>query len=224
MRRLLRSLQVAGMVAGLLAASTLLRATEPIPSFCDVASRPDRFADQVVTVRAQVMVGFEVSLLVASGCASRLWLEMPGAGPRAMVGGGGGCRGRVVPDVSAEQFIALAGSGAFKVPENLPWKEIPAPAPLQHVPSKQWQRFVEKVNKQVPKRHGVVCIDCPRYTVTATLRGRLEYQPNGCVKAAADGKFDYYSGGFGHLNAYPARLVVSDVVDFVAEETTAAKP
>jgi hypothetical protein len=130
----------------------------------------------------------------------------------------------VIPEVTLEQFIDWGSSGAIKAADSLQWRDIPAPPPLEHVANKLWGQFVDKVNKQVPKKPGVLCIGCPRYAVTATLRGRLEYQPTGCVKEATDGKFGYYTGGFGHLNHYPARLVVAEVVDFIAKDLMSGKP
>ena len=51
-----------------------------------------------------------------------------------------------------------------------------------------------------------MCLGCIRYDVTATLVGRLDAVPDATLQRDKAGKIVGF-GGFGNLNAYPARLV-----------------
>jgi len=198
---------------------------EPV-DLCALVAAPERFADRVVRVRGRVVVGPEISALWSEACHGEIWLDMPGAGPTAMVTtdlDGPGCYGRVVRGVSHDEFVEWAFSGKFKTPDALRWEDVAPPTPIQYVRNGKWRRFVRKVTQQRPERRGVACGYCPRYSVSATLVGRFENSHSGCVKREADGRYHFYGGsGFGHLNGFKSRLLVGEVVAFTASRNPKA--
>lgn len=191
---------------------------------CAIVAAPQPFSDQPVKVRGNVVVGFELFALGSSACAGRLWLDMSDGSSAAAVAGGGVCRGRVVPDVSPARFLEWGRSGLLRTPDALPWRAVAPAPPVNRVRNKTWRDFLQKTRALRPLTPEAVCIDCPRYAVTATLLGVLEYQPAGCVTQVPDGTLLYQPGGFGPQKEYPARLVVGEVLDFSAVPVTAARP
>ena len=67
-----------------------------------------------------------------------------------------------------------------------------------------------------------MCLGCTRYTVTATLVGRLDSVADATLKRDASGKIVGF-GGFGNMNAYPARLVLESVSDVTPKEIDYSK-
>lgn len=64
---------------------------------------------------------------------------------------------------------------------------------------------------------GGMCLGCVRYTVTATLTGRLDGAKEAGVVRDSSGKF-VGANGYGNLNLYRARLVLQTVSDVAAHE------
>jgi hypothetical protein len=200
-------------------------AQQPIEAeLCTIVAAPQQFSDRPLRVHGNVVVGFELFALGSPACEDRLWLDISDGNSAAKVGDGGGCRGRVVPDVSPARFLEWGRSGLLKTPGALPWRVVAPAPPVNRVRNKTWRRFVERARELRPLTPEAVCIDCPRYAVTATLLGVLEYQPAGCVTQAPDGALLYQPGGFGPQNQYPARLVVGEVLDFSAVPVAPARP
>jgi hypothetical protein len=188
---------------------------------CTIVAAPQQFSDQLVKLRGNVVVGFELFALGSSACSGGVWLDTSDESSTATVGG---CRGRVVPDVSPARFLEWGRSGLLKTPAALPWRVVAPAPPVSRVRNKTWRRFVQKARERRPLTPDAVCIDCPSYAVTATLLGVLEYQPAGCVTQAPDGTLLYQPGGFGPQNQYPARLLVGEVLDFSAVPVTPVRP
>ena len=67
-----------------------------------------------------------------------------------------------------------------------------------------------------------MCLGCARYEVTATLVGRLDAVGDASIKRDASGKIVGF-GGFGNMNAYPARLVLESVSDVTPKEIDYSK-
>ena len=67
-----------------------------------------------------------------------------------------------------------------------------------------------------------MCLGCTRYEVTATLVGRLDAVADATLKRDAAGKIVGF-GGFGNMNAYPARLVLQSVSDVTPKEIDYSK-
>jgi hypothetical protein len=73
-----------------------------------------------------------------------------------------------------------------------------------------------------PYKGGGMCLGCVKYTVSATLVGRLDGAEPG-LKRDGTGKIVGISG-FGNLNAYSARLVIQSVADVSGQEIDYSKP
>jgi hypothetical protein len=204
--------------ATLLAVGTAAAADHPIDAeACALATDPSAYRGRVVRVRGTVLAGLEIFALGARGCEDRIWLEMSDAGPSAMIGGGGVPRGRVILNVTMQQFIAWAGAGMFKEPSALPWRAAVEEPPITPVRNKTWRKFAKKVSERSPKQAGILCLECRRYTVDATLIGRFDHSAQGFVSQDAQGRVGYTPPGFGHMNGFPFRLVVVEVESFRAK-------
>jgi len=66
-------------------------------------------------------------------------------------------------------------------------------------------------------KSGGMCLGCVRFTVTATLVGRLDGAKSVGVSRDSTGKFVAVNG-FGNLNLYAARLVLQSVSDVSSQE------
>lgn len=185
-------------------------------AFCDLSAAPEEHENELVKVRGTVISGFEAFALFSPECSDRIWIDMPDTGPQAMIGGGGGYSGRLVPNVTLQQFLEWNRSGAFRELDTLPWQVVDAPPAFQPTRDRMWRQFVKKVAEQQPKKKGVLCMACPKYSITATLIGRFEHRAQGFVTHGADGKVGYHPPGFGHMNAFQSRLVVAQVEAFDA--------
>lgn len=230
---MLRELDTVLLVAALLAGRPAT-AGQPAPGkpaphepaageLCAILAAPQQYADQRIKVRGDVVAGFELLALGSRACAGRLWLEMADEGSAA-ARVGSACRGRIVPDVSPAQFLEWGRSGLLKTPGALPWREVAPATPVERVRNQIWRRFLERATALRPLTADAVCLDCPRYAVSGTLLGVVEYQPAGCITQTPDGALLYQAGGFGPGNQYPTRLVVSEVLEFSAQPVAAAKP
>lgn len=77
--------------------------------------------------------------------------------------------------------------------------------PVKLKNNRQLKRFQKLLDAQMyPRSRGNTCIACSRYEVTATFTGRLDYAGRG--------------HGFGHLNAFKARLVLKSVSNVSATD------
>lgn len=74
---------------------------------------------------------------------------------------------------------------------------------------RHFRRFERLLSaKMYPKERGHICVGCSRYEVTATMVGRVDFAGEGL--------------GFGHMNMFPARLVLQSVSDVSAKDLSSA--
>jgi len=73
-----------------------------------------------------------------------------------------------------------------------------------------------------PYKKGGMCLGCNRYEVSATLVGRVDAVDNATLRRDKAGKIIGF-GGFGHMNAYSARLVLQSVSDVTPKEIDYSK-
>jgi hypothetical protein len=97
-------------------------------------------------------------------------------------------------------------------------------APVERTPvtldkSKDFKQFDSAL--AAPYKGNGMCIGCGRNNVSATLVGRLD-GADVALHHDASGKIALISG-FGHLNAYPARLVLQSVSDVTPQEIDYSK-
>ncbi len=87
--------------------------------------------------------------------------------------------------------------------------------------SKDFKQF-DSLLAQKHEKGADMCLGCTRYEVTATLVGRLDSVADATLQRDAAGKIVGF-GGFGNMNAYPARLVLESVSDVTPKEVDYSK-
>jgi len=165
---------------------------------CAVLKSPKSFDGKTVRIKATVQAGFDQFVLQGADCGQQvdaIWLEYPA-----------GSKGKAGPDAVLHLQAAHNFAGTFT-------PETRAAVSLQK--DKAFKQF-DSLLAQVHVKGSGMCLGCTRNEVTATLVGRLDGVENAMVKRDAAGKI-IGLGGFGNLNAYPARLVLQSVSDVTAK-------
>jgi hypothetical protein len=174
---------------------------------CDVVKKPQAFNGQIVRIKGTVIAGFDEFVITDStdpNCGypvNAIWLSYPPgtkgkAGPAAMV---------VVQP--AKNFTGTLTP--------------PARAAVTLDKSKDFKQFDSSL-AQKHEKGADMCLGCTRYKVTATLVGRLDSVADATLKRDSSGKIVGF-GGFGNMNAYPARLVLESVSDVAPKEIDFSK-
>lgn len=161
---------------------------------CAVLKDPASFNGKTVRIKGTVVASFDQFVVDDGDCGepvNGIWLAYPQG--------------------------AKAKSGPVAMIELQPAHNFAGTAPQAARPAVTFTR--DKVFKQfdslLAQRHDVnvgVCLGCTRNEVQATLVGRLDGVSDAQVQQDANGKI-IGLGGFGNLNAYPARLVLESVSD-----------
>jgi hypothetical protein len=170
---------------------------------CDILANPQSFDGKIVRIKGVVTSGFEEFGIKGSGCdqtVNTIWLAYPEgtkgkAGPSAFLRLQLGKNSPVVVTNSSRAPVTLDKNKDFKDFDNL----LATPA----------------------KTNGL-CLGCPKFTVTATLVGRLDGTKDAGLIRDGAGKVTGLSG-FGNLNRYNARLVLQSVSDVSSQEIDYAK-
>ncbi len=169
---------------------------------CDVVKDPAAFDGKMVRIKGTVVAGYDEFVIKDATdpqCGfqvNAIWLSYPQgskakSGPLAVV--------TVQP---ARNF-----SGVYQAPTR---------TPVTLDKSKEFKQF-DTLLAQANDKVGGMCLGCARYEVTATLVGRLDTVADATLKRDASGKIVGF-GGFGNMNAYPARLVLESVSDVTPKE------
>jgi hypothetical protein len=88
-------------------------------------------------------------------------------------------------------------------------------SPVKLEKNKEFKQFDSLLS--TPYKAGGMCLGCIRYTVTATMVGRLDGIKDAGIVRDSSGKF-VGANGYGNLNLYRARLVPQTVSDVTAQE------
>jgi hypothetical protein len=167
-------------------------------SVCGVLANPASFDGTLIRIKgARVVAGFDEFVVEGSNCSppAAIWLAYPQgtkgkAGPAAFLRLQPARNSAVVSESSRRAPVTLQQDSAFKRFDSLLAKPHKSPAP---------------------------CLACPRYSVSATLVGRLDGVDASGLQRDGSGK-PTSLGGFGNLNLYRARLVLQAVSDVVPQE------
>lgn len=174
---------------------------------CDVVKNPASFDGKMVRIKGTVVAGFDEFVIKDAtdpNCGYQvngIWLSYP-QGSKAKSG--------PVAIVTAQPAHNFAGTlkTATRTPVTLD-------------KSKDFKQFDSLLAQ--PHQKGLdMCLGCARYEVTATLVGRLDTVADASIKRDASGKIAGF-GGFGNMNAYPARLVLESVSDVTPKEIDYSK-
>ena len=191
MKRFLGFAALAALAAGSLHAQAVST------TVCDVLKNPAAFDGKTVTIKGTVVAGFDQFVITDGNCAqdvNGIWLDYPQgskakAGPIQVVG------------LSPAKNFAGTVAAANRTPVTLQ-------------KDKAFKQFDSALS--APHTTTGLCLGCARYTVQATLTGRLDGVKEALI-ARKDGKIVGLSG-FGNLDAYPARLVIASVADVAQKE------
>ena len=174
---------------------------------CDVIKNPTSFDGKTVRIKGTVVSGLDTFFIkdpTDPNCGFQvngIWLSYPQgskakSGPAAMV--------TIQP---AHNY-----NGPYKAPTR---------TPVTLDKSKDFKQF-DSLLSQTHQKGADMCMGCTRYEVTATLVGRLDGVSDQGVRRDASGKVSDF-GGFGNMNAYPARLVLESVSDVTPKEIDYSK-
>ena len=174
---------------------------------CDVVKKPQAFNGQIVRIKGTVVAGFDEFVIkdsVDSNCGypvNSIWLDYPA-----------GTKGKAGP----------AAMLVIEPARNFTGKLTPATrAAVTLDKSKDFKQF-DSLLAQKHEKGEDMCLGCTRYEVTATLVGRLDSVADATLQRDASGKIVGF-GGFGNMNAYPARLVLESVSDVTPKEIDFSK-
>ncbi len=169
-------------------------------SVCAILANPQSFNGKIVRVKGTVVAGFEEFAIRGTGCnqpVNAIWLAYPGgtagkAGPVAFL--------RLQLGRNHPGTVATDSRAAVALDKNKDFKDFDA------------------LLSTTAKTSGL-CLGCTKFTVSATLTGRLDAtKDTGLVRDAA-GKVVGVAG-FGHLNRYNARLVLQSVSESPPRKST----
>ena len=174
---------------------------------CDVVKSPASFDGKLVRIKGTVVAGFDEFVIKDAtdpNCGYQvngIWLSYP-QGSKAKSG--------PVAFVTAQPAHNFAGT----------LKPVTR-TPVTLEKSKDFKQF-DSLLSQPHQKGADMCLGCARYEVTATLVGRLDGVADASIKRDASGKIVGF-GGFGNMNAYPARLVLQSVSDVTPKEIDYSK-
>jgi len=174
---------------------------------CDVVQKPAPFDGKMVRIKGVVIAGFdEFAIRDAKdpNCGypvDVIWLEYPQ-----------GTKGKAGPAALVELLPAKNFNGQFTAPTR---------AAVTLDKNKDFKQF-DSLLAQTHQKNADMCLGCTRYEVSATLVGRLDSVDNASLKRDSSGKI-VGLGGFGNMNAYPARLVLQSVSDVTPKEIDYSK-
>jgi hypothetical protein len=172
-------------------------------SVCDVLANPVAFDGKIIRLPgASVTAGFDEFLIDGASCKAQgaIWLAYPE-----------GSGGKAGPAAFVQLQVAKNGPAIASAPKR---------APVTLEKNADFARFDSLL--ATPYKTSAVCLGCARYTVTATLVGRLDGSAGAGVARDASGKITGIDG-FGNLNLYRARLVLQSVSDVVPNEISYAR-
>jgi hypothetical protein len=184
MKRYLFLLSVCAM-----AAVTSLSAQTIDTTVCDILSNPPSFDGKIVRVKGTVVSGFDEFAIKDSNCkqpVNVIWLAYP-EGTKAKAGS----------TALVQLQLAKNSSGTAVMPSR---------SAVRLDKNKDFKQFDSLLS--TPYKGAAMCLGCNRYSVAATLTGRLDGTSRTGVAAS----------GFGNMNRYSARLVLQSVADVVGQE------
>ncbi len=165
---------------------------------CDILANPQSFDGKIVRVKGTISSGFEEFVLRDPSCdqsINAIWLAYPD-----------GTKGKAGPAAFLQLQLAK---------NNPATASIPSRPVVKLDKNKDFKQFDSLLS--TPYKAGGMCLGCTRYTVTATLVGRLDGVKDAGIARDGSGKV-VSANGFGNLNLYRARLVLQSIGDVSSHE------
>jgi hypothetical protein len=165
---------------------------------CDILANPQSYDGKIVRIRGIVVAGFEEFAVKGAGCnqmVNAIWVTYPA-----------GTKGKAGPAAFLRlQLGKNHPAGVTNVSR----------APVTLEKNKEFKDFDNLLS--TPAKTNGMCLGCVKFTVTATLVGRLDgTKETGLIRDVA-GRVTGL-GGFGNLNRYNARLVLQSVSEISSQE------
>jgi hypothetical protein len=167
-------------------------------SVCDILANPQSFDGKMVRVKGLVTAGFDEFLVKDAECnqlINAIWLAYP-EGTKAKAG------------PAAFVQLQLARNNNTTLPSLNRF-------PIKLDKNKEFKQFDSLLS--TPYKTGGMCLGCIRYSLTATLIGRLDGVKEAGIVRDSAGKF-VGASGYGNLNLYRARLVLQTVSEVSAHD------
>jgi hypothetical protein len=165
---------------------------------CDILANPQSFDGKTVRVKGTVSAGFDEFVLKDGACnqpINAIWLAYPA-----------GTKGKASPAAFVQLQLGRNNPAATSNTNR---------SPVKIDKNKEFKQFDSLLS--TPYKSGGMCLGCTRYTVTATLVGRLDGVKEAGIARDSAGRF-VNANGFGNLNLYRARLVLQTVADVSPNE------
>lgn len=172
-------------------------------SICEILAHPSAYDGKMIEVTSTVVAGLDEFVVKDRSCGRQvdgIWLSYP-EGTKAKSG------------PAAMLTLQLASDSPAKPAAS-------KRAPISLDKNKEFKEFDDALAAR-PKTKGE-CLGCPRYTVTATLTGRLDGVDTPAL--GRQGNMFTLLRGFGNMNRYPARLVLQSVTHVSKTEIDYSKP
>lgn len=183
-------------------AACTLHAQAVSTTVCDVIKNPASFDGKTVTIKGTVVASFDQFVIDDGDCnkeISSIWLEYP-AGSKAKAG--------PVVNIELQPAKNFAGKAA---PANR--------AAVTLNKDKEFKTFDSALSSF--HSNGSMCLGCVKSAVQATVTGRIDAVQTPVLKREG-GKITGL-GGFGNMNAYPARLVITAVAEVTPKDVDYSK-
>ncbi len=172
---------------------------------CAIMKSPKAFDGKIVRVKGTVTAGFDDFIVKdSSPCGYQvdgIWLAYPQ-----------GTKGKAGAIAVLQVQPAHNFAGTYTAPTR---------TPVTLDKSKDFKQF-DSLLSQPHNKGADMCLGCTRYTVSATLVGRLDAVESATLARDKAGKIVGF-GGFGNMNLYPARLVLQSVSDVTPKEVDFSK-
>lgn len=171
---------------------------------CKILASPSSFDGETVRIKGTVIAGFDEFVIKDSSCnqpVDAIWLAYP-KGTKAKAG-----------PVAFVQ-LQLAGNNPSVV------NNFVRPEAKLDKNNKDFKQFDSLLS--TPAKVGGMCLGCVRYSVTATLVGRVDGTKEAKLVRDGSGKV-IEADGFGNFNRYTARLVLESVTDVSPQEIDYSK-
>jgi len=170
---------------------------------CDILANPQSFDGKIVRIKGVVIAGFEEFAIKGSGCnqvINAIWLAYPE-----------GTKGKAGPAA----FLRLQlGKNHTATATNVNRN------PITLDKNKDFKNFDNLLS--TPAKTSGMCLACAKFSVSATLVGRLDGAKDTGLIRDSGGKVIGLSG-FGNLNRYNARLVLQSVSEVSSQEVDYSK-
>jgi hypothetical protein len=191
------------LLACLSAVPPSLHAQTVDATVCDVVSNPQSFDGKIVRIKGTVVAGFDEFAIRDASCkqpVNAIWLDYP-EGTKAKAG----------PLAMLELQLAKNSSGTASAPART------AVSLQKDKGFKDFDSFLS-----TPYQGNGMCLGCVKFTVTATLTGRLDGGKTTGITRDSAGKVTAVNG-FGNGAYYPARLVLQSISDVASQEVDYSK-